>query len=56
MSNVGTYTADEVAEMLQLHRETVYIESRRGNIPGRIKIGKAVRFRKAAIDALLNGE
>jgi len=40
---------DAVATLLDEHPMTVYRRSREGLIPGRVKIGGAVRFREDAI-------
>lgn len=47
------YTANEVAEMLSVHPNTVYAMARRGELPS-VKFGKRlVKFEKAAIDGLV---
>ena len=47
------YTPEELAALLKLHRMTIYRRSLNGEIPGRIKVGGAVRFRQSAIDRWL---
>ncbi len=42
-------TVDELATLMQQHRMTIYRRSREGGIPGRVKLGGAVRFRESAI-------
>ena len=46
-------TPDEVADLLSLTRQAVIKKAREGTIPS-LKLGKAVRFRLAAIDAWLS--
>ena len=42
-------TADEVADYLGLHRETVYLYAKTGRIPA-FKIGYTWRFKRKSID------
>jgi len=42
-------TVPEVALLLRQDRMTVYRRSREGSIPGRVKLGTAVRFRESII-------
>lgn len=44
------WTAEEVAEFLGLHPQTVYAKSRSGEIPSH-KIGRALRFRPSEVQA-----
>ena len=39
-------TADEVAELLRVNRKTVYEAAKRGDIPGTIRLGRVLRFRR----------
>lgn len=48
-------TVEEVAEYLQLNRQTVTRMAARRELPG-IKIGREWRFRKTHLDAYLDGE
>jgi len=48
------YTAAQVAELLQLGRATVYSLARDGKLPGAVKIGRALRFRRQAIDSMVD--
>lgn len=48
-------TAEEAADVLKVHYETVYKEIRRGNLQAR-KAGKAWRITKDSIDRYLRGE
>ena len=51
------YTAAEVAKMLRLAQVTVYESGREHPIRfGVIRFGRAVRFRRAAIDRIVDGE
>lgn len=43
------WTAEEVAEYLGMHPQTVYAKARKGEIPS-LKIGQARRFRPEEID------
>lgn len=45
-------TVQEVAEYLQLNRQTVYRKVRAGQIPA-VKIGKVLRFKRDVIDGWL---
>lgn len=49
----ATITADELAELLRVDRKTVYQAASRGEIPGVIRLGRCVRFSRAAIMAWL---
>jgi excisionase family DNA binding protein len=42
-------TVEELADLMRLKLGTVYKLSREGSIPGRVKLGGAVRFRESAI-------
>lgn len=46
-------TAEEVADYLGLHRETVYVYAKSGRLPA-FKIGYSWRFRKNSIDKWLD--
>jgi excisionase family DNA binding protein len=41
--------ADEVAALLRVDRKTIYEAARRGDIPGVIRIGRSLRFRRDAV-------
>ena len=45
-------TVDELADYLQLNKQTVYRKVRAGQIPA-IRIGKVLRFKKEVIDSWL---
>ena len=45
-------TADEVAALLRMKRSWVYTAARSGELP-HVRLGRAVRFRRSAIDAYL---
>lgn len=51
-----TYTAKQVATILQIPLNEVYRGAKNGTIPGRVEFGGRVRFNGSAIDALLRGE
>jgi excisionase family DNA binding protein len=52
-SNDVWLTPEELADLLRVHRQTVYRELRAGNLPGVIKIGNQWRIPKnAALKAL----
>lgn len=48
-------TPSEVADLLQLSKATIYRLAESGDLPA-IRIGRAVRFRREAIEQLLNGQ
>ena len=46
---------EELADLLHVHRQTIYRELRAGNLPGVLKIGKQWRIPKqAALEALVD--
>jgi excisionase family DNA binding protein len=47
-------TVEEVAELLQLSRETIYTEAQQGRLPAR-KVGRAWRFFRPAVFEYLYG-
>ena len=47
-------TADEVAELLRINRNTVYEAFHRGEIPG-VRIGRVIRFSRKRIREWLEG-
>ena len=47
-------TAQEAADYLKLHAETIKVKARNGLIPA-AKIGREWRFRKSDLDAWLSG-
>jgi excisionase family DNA binding protein len=49
------YTADDLAELLRCSTRSVWRLSYRNLIPGRIRVGRLLRFSKAAVDAWLVG-
>jgi len=44
-------TVDEVAKILRVSRQTIYVLCREGKLP-HFKVGTKLRFKKADIDAL----
>jgi excisionase family DNA binding protein len=46
-------TVDEVAKILRVSRQTIYVLCREGKLP-HFKVGTKLRFKKADIDALTN--
>lgn len=46
---------DQVAELVHMHRETVYTLIERGEIPA-VKVGRRWRIRRQDVEALLAGE
>ncbi len=42
-------TAQEVAQLLRVSRKTVYEAARHGELPGVLRIGRALRFHRDAI-------
>ncbi|WP_350339833.1 helix-turn-helix transcriptional regulator [Pararhizobium gei] len=47
-------TADDIAEMLQLTRRSVYLKVRRGELPEPLKNGRTSRWRAEEIEALFS--
>jgi excisionase family DNA binding protein len=41
--------AEELAELLRLNRKTIYEAASRGEIPGAIRVGRVLRFRRDAV-------
>jgi excisionase family DNA binding protein len=46
-------TVDEVAKILRVSRQTIYVLCREGKLP-HFKVGTKLRFHKADIEALTN--
>lgn len=46
-------TVDEVAKILRVSRQTIYVLCREGKLP-HFKVGTKLRFKKADIDAITN--
>ncbi|NTX39875.1 helix-turn-helix domain-containing protein [Myxococcus sp. CA033] len=42
-------TVDEAAALLRVNRKTLYESIRLGQVPGVVRIGKALRIRRAAL-------
>ena len=40
---------DELAELLRLNRKTIYEAARRDEIPGAVRVGQVLRFRRDAV-------
>ena len=50
------FTVRTLAKYLDMSEQTCYVLSRQGVIPGRVKVGKLVRFNKAVVvEWLKNG-
>ena len=47
-------TVSEVAEYLKINPQTVYHKAKAGKLPA-LRIGRAIRFRKAELDNWLRG-
>lgn len=47
-------TADEAAELLRVSRKAVYAAANRNEIPGAFRIGRSVRFSRAALVAWMS--
>lgn len=47
-------TVSEVAEYLRINPQTVYRKAKAGELPA-LRIGRAIRFRKAELDERLKG-
>lgn len=41
--------ADEVAKLLRVNRKTVYEAASRDEIPGVVRVGRVIRFRRDAV-------
>lgn len=48
--------AEEVAELLRVDRKTVYEAARRDEIPGVVRVGRILRFRRDAVLAWVSDE
>ena len=46
----------EVAELLRIDRKTIYEAVRRDEIPGAIRVGRVLRFRRDAVLSWLSQE
>jgi len=46
-------TVDEVAKILRVSRQTIYVLCREGKLP-HFKVGTKLRFKKADIDVITN--
>lgn len=56
MSEQKLFTANELAQILQVHPQTIYRAGQRGDIPS-YKVGKSVRFEmpdKSVIESIKN--
>ena len=53
MDSASLMLAADVAELLQVSTAWVYAETRRGRLP-HIRLGRYVRYRRAAIEAWLD--
>lgn len=42
-------TACELATMLRVNRKTIYEAAQRGEIPGALRVGRSLRFSRAAV-------
>jgi excisionase family DNA binding protein len=51
-ADIGTYSADELAELLGVNRKTVYEAAARGEIPHR-RLGRRLIFERGAVLAWL---
>jgi excisionase family DNA binding protein len=49
----ATFTADEVAQLLGVARDTVYEAANRNEIPGALRIGRRLVFARATVLAWL---
>ncbi len=45
------YVADDVAALLQCSVRNIWAMNDRGELPGMVRIGRLVRWRKSAVDA-----
>jgi excisionase family DNA binding protein len=46
--------AEEVAELLRVNRKTVYEAASRDEIPGTVRLGRVLRFRRDAVLAWMS--
>lgn len=46
----------EAADMLRLSKSALYSAVYRGQIPGVVRVGRRLRFNRAELEALANGE
>lgn len=49
-------SAREVAQLANWHLVTIYKKSLAGGIPGRVKLGGSLRFRKSVIEQWISGD
>ena len=42
-------TTDDIAEIVHQHPMTIYRKARAGEIPGVVKLGRAIRFKESSI-------
>jgi excisionase family DNA binding protein len=54
VNNSPLMTPDEVAKTLRVHRSWVYAHQQ--EIPGLVRLGRYVRFRRAAIEEFLHAK
>ncbi|MFO0813581.1 MAG: excisionase family DNA-binding protein [Gemmatales bacterium] len=55
-TQAGTYTVEQMAELLNCSLRHVRRLDAEGTIPGRLTLGRLVRFSRRQVDAWLNGE
>ena len=48
-------TVDEAAEMLRVNRKTLYEAIRLNEVPGVVRVGKAIRVSRFALHAWITG-
>jgi excisionase family DNA binding protein len=56
MDRAVVLTVDEVAELLRVDRKTVYEAVRVGELPGAVRVGRAIRVHRATFLLWLEGK
>jgi excisionase family DNA binding protein len=46
--------AEELADLLRINRKTIYEAARRDEIPGAVRVGRLLRFRRDAVLAWMH--
>jgi len=55
-ARVSTYTVEQLAELLQCSARHIWRLSDQNKIPGKLRIGRLVRFSRPQVDSWLAGQ
>ena len=55
MADLEILTAPEVAELLRCSTRVVYLQAKKGNIPGAFRVGGLWRFNRAKLQDMMAG-